>query len=269
MDNPFPAVRTYGVSVGFHPYFNLVSRAGMAKRPSPARKATKKRKTAGPRRSKTATAGVKQETARLRREHAEALERQKATGEILAPINTSASDLQSILDMIAKTASRLCEAEYAMIYKLQGGQYHVAASNNTATDFVQYGIRHPLAPGRGSLVGRTALERKTIHLPDCLADPEYEARDYQRAGRYRTSLGVPLQQRGTPLGVIVLMRARVKPFTERQIDLVTTFANQAMIAIENARLLDEVKAKTDDLQETLDYQTATSEVLRIISSSPT
>jgi len=234
----------------------------MAKRQKTAREATKKSKALAPRRSKTtAEARAIKENAKLKRELGEALERQKATGEILAAINRSASDLQPILNMIAGTASRLCDAEYTLIYKLHGEHYHVAASNNTATDFVKYAVQHPLAPGRGSLVGRTALERKTVHLPDCLADPEYEVRDYQQAGRYRTSLGVPLQQGGgTPLGVIVLMRARVKPFTERQIDLVTTFANQAMIAIENARLF-------GDLAESLQQQSATADVLKVISRS--
>src|SRR5262245_32648863 len=243
----------------------------MAKRLQTARKATKKSKASAQGPSKRAAkAGARQENARLKRELSEALERQKATSEILAAINSSASELQPILDMIARTASRLCEAEYALIYKVQGGKYHVAASNNTAADFVKYAVSHPLMPGRGSLVGRTVIERRTVHLPDCLADPEYEVRDYQKASRYRTSLGVPLQQGdSTPLGVIVLMRARVKPFTERQIDLVTTFANQAMIAIENARLFDEVKARTEDLRQSLEYQTATSEVLNIISRSPT
>jgi GAF domain-containing protein len=241
----------------------------MAGRQKAARKATKKSRAPVPRRSKTAKAGAGQEIERLKRELSESLERHKATGEILAAINSATSELQRILDMIARTASRLCEAEYALIYKLQRGKYEVAASNNTAADFVKYAVSHPLMPGRGSLVGRTVLERKTVHLPDCLADPEYEARDYQQAGRYRTSLGVPLQQvGGTPLGVIVLMRARVKPFTERQIDLVTNFANQAMIAIENARLFDEVKARSDDLRQSLEYQTAISSVLDVISRSP-
>src|SRR5262249_32288865 len=104
-------------------------------------------------------------------------------------------------------------------------------------------------------------------LPDCLADPGYEARDYQQSGRYRTSLGVPLQQGGDPLGVIVLMRSRVRPFTDGQIDLVTTFANQAMIAIANARLFDEVEASTEDLRESLQQQTATADVLKVISRS--
>jgi two-component system NtrC family sensor kinase len=262
-----PAIRADWLSLGFHPYFSLVSRAGMAKRQSSARKATKKRKTAAPRRRKTATAGVKQETARLRRELGEALERQKATGEILAAMSGSTSDIQPILDTIVRTASRLCDAEYALIFKLRDGKYHVAASNNAAADFVKYAVRHPIAPGRGSLVGRTALEQKTVHMPDCLADPEYQLQEYQQAGQYRTNLGVPLQQGGAMVGVIVLMRAKVKPFTKRQIEVVETFADQAVIAIENARLFDEVKARTEDLRESLQQQTATADVLKVISRS--
>ncbi len=150
---------------------------------------------------------------------------------------------------------------------MRDGKYHVAASNNAATDFVKYAARHPIAPGRGTLVGRTALEQKTVNMPDCLADPEYEALEYQQAGRYRTNLGIPLQQGGAMVGVIALMRARVKPFTERQIELVTTFADQAVIAIENARLFDEVTARTDDLRELLQQQTATADVLKVISRS--
>ncbi|MBR1283044.1 GAF domain-containing protein [Bradyrhizobium sp. AUGA SZCCT0177] len=231
-----------------------------------ARKAIKKGKASTPRRPSRGV-GAGQETIRLKRELAEALERQKATGDILAAINNAASELQPILDMIVRTASRLCEAEYALIYKFRDGNYHMAASNNTTADFVKYAAQHPLPPSRGSLVGRTALERRTVHIPDCLADPEYQVRDYQQAGRYRTSLGVPLQRAGAPLGVIVLMRALVKPFTDRQIDLVTTFANQAMIAIENARLFDEVTARTEDLRESLRQQTATADVLKVISRS--
>ena len=243
----------------------------MARRPQTARKATKKRKAPTPRkrsaRKRPAGVGAGQETTRLRRELTEALERQKATSEILAAISNSTSGLQPILDTIVRAASRLCEAEFALIYKLRDGRYHLAATNNTATEFIAYAAEHPLAAARGSLVGRTALEQKTIHLPDCLADPEYVALDYQRAGKYRTSLGVPLRQNGVPIGVIALMRAVVKPFTDRQIELVTTFANQAMIAIENARLFDEVNRRTDDLQELLQQQTATADVLKVISRS--
>jgi two-component system, NtrC family, sensor kinase len=239
----------------------------MAKRQAKARKAGKKRKTTTARARLEADVEVRKENARLRRELTEALGRQKATSAILAVISSSTTELQPILDTIVRTASRMCDAEFALIYKLQDGKYHLAATNNTAEDFVNYASEHPLVPGRGSLIGRTTLEQKPIHLPDCLADPEYEALEYQRAGKYRTSLGVPLQQGSAPVGVIALMRARVKPFTDRQIELVTTFANQAVIAIENARLFGEVKARTDDLDESLQQQTATADVLKVISRS--
>jgi GAF domain-containing protein len=213
-------------------------------------------------------AGIGQDAARLERELAEALERQKATGEILAAISNSASELQPILDSIVGVASSLCGAEYALIYRLNGGQYHLAAANRASTAFVQYAAAHPLAPGRNTLVGRTALERKTVHLPDCLADPEYKAFEYQRVGQYRTMLGIPLQQGDAAIGVIALFRSAVKPFSEKQIDLVATFANQAVIAIENARLFDELQTKTRDLEQSLQQQTATADVLQVINSSP-
>ena len=249
------------------PYLELWG-SEMAKRQQMARKPVKKRQTSTARQRASAGVDVKKENNRLKRELAEALERQKATGEILATISNSTTDLQLILDTIVRAAGRLCDAEFSLIYKLQDGQYHMAVTNNTARAFIEYAAAHPLAPGRGTLIGRTALEQKTIHLPDCLADPEYVALEYQRVGNYRTVLGVPLRQGGAPVGVIALMRTVVKPFTERQIELVTTFADQAVIAIENARLFDEVKARTRDLAESLEQQTATSEVLQAISSTP-
>ena len=239
----------------------------MAKRQETARRATKKSRAPAPRRSKTAKAGANQETTGLKRELSEALERQKATGEILAAISGSKSELQPILDMIVRTAGLLCQAEFSMIFKLRDGKYHSAATNNASSDFVKYSSDHPISPGRDTLIGRTALEQRTVHLPDCLADPEYEGLEYQRVGKYRTMLGVPLQQNGATIGVIGLMRTRVEPFTDRQIELVTTFANQAGIAIENARLFDEVRARTEDLQEALQQQTATADVLKVISRS--
>jgi GAF domain-containing protein len=228
----------------------------------------RKRATAHKRASAAADANPKNTIATLRRELTQALERQKATSDILNVINRSAFELQPVLDTIVQTASRLCDAEYALIYKREGDEYHVAATTNTAPDFVSYASSHPIRPGRGTLIGRTALEQKTVHLPDCLADPEYAAIEYQSKGRYRTTLGVPLQRGGAPVGVIALMRSVVKPFTEKQIELVSTFADQAVIAIENVRLFDEVQEGKEELQESLEYQTAISDVLNVISRSP-
>jgi GAF domain-containing protein len=209
------------------------------------------------------------ENTRLLKELRESLQQQTATADVLKVISRSAFDLQPILDTIVQTASRLCDAEFAQIYKLQDDKYHLAATNNAATDFVRYSADHPLSPGRGSLVGRTALDRKTVHLPDCLADPEYKALEYQSMGQYRSILGVPLLREGVPIGVIALMRAVVLPFTDKQIELVSTFADQAVIAIENVRLFDEVQAKTHDLSEALIYQTGSADILSVIASSPT
>jgi len=210
------------------------------------------------------------ENTRLLHELRESLQQQTATADVLKVISRSAFDLQPVFDTIVQTASRLCDAQYAIIYKLKDDdKYHVAANNAADPVFLKYAIVHPLVPGRGSLVGRTALERKTIHMPDCLADPEYVALEYQNMGHYRSMLGVPLLRNSVPIGVIVLMRAVVLPFTDKQIELVTTFADQAVIAIENARLFDEVQAKTRDLTEALTYQTGSGNILRVIASSPT
>ena len=127
---------------------------------------------------------------------------------------------------------------------------------------------NPIKCDRGTLVGRAALERRTVHIPDCLADPEYTGSEYARIGKHRSLLGVPLLRDGVAVGVIGLLRSAVRPYTDKQIELVTTFADQAMIAIENVRLFDEVQARTRDLSEALEQQTATSEVLKVISSSP-
>jgi GAF domain-containing protein len=201
------------------------------------------------------------------RDLSESLQQQTATADVLKIISRSAFDLKPVFGTIVQTASRLCEAEFALIYELHGDRYKIVAANNAAEAFVRHAADNPLPPGRGSLVGRTALERKPVHIPDCLADPEYLSMDYQAVGQYRTMLGVPLLRAGQPIGIIGMLRTAVRPFTEKQIELVTTFADQAVIAIENARLFEEVQARTRDLQESLQQQTATAEVLKAISRS--
>jgi signal transduction histidine kinase len=197
----------------------------------------------------------------------ESLQQQIATADVLKVISQSTSDLQPVLDTIVETAARLCEAEFAVIFRLRDGKYHYAAANNAEDTFVKHAAQNPVAADRGSLIGRTALEQTTVHLPDCLTDPEYTYLDYQKLGEYRSMLGVPLLREGTPIGVIGLMRTVVMPFTEKQIELVTTFADQAVIAIENVRLFDEVQKRTDDLSESLQQQIATADVLKVISRS--
>ena len=161
-----------------------------------------------------------------------------ATSDVLNAIRRSTFQLQPVLDTIVQTASRLCDAEFALIFMLREDQYHVVAANKASDAFVKHASEHPIPPGRDFLVGRTALERKTIHLPDCLADPEYTLLDYQALGNYRSMLGVPLLRENVPIGVIALVRTIVMPFTDKQIDLVKTFADEAVIAIENVRLFE-------------------------------
>src|SRR5262249_25758241 len=183
------------------------------------------------------------------REVQESLDYQTAISDVLNVISRSPNELQPVIDAILQTAARLCEAEHALFFKLQDGKYHLVGSNNVGAHYVEYLFEHPIRPGRGSLVGRTAVERKTVHLPDCLGDPEYDFLESQQVGGYRTMLGVPLLSDGVVIAVISLQRNYVKPFTDRQIELITTFADQALIAIENVRLFDEVQARTQDLTE--------------------
>jgi two-component system NtrC family sensor kinase len=208
------------------------------------------------------------ENTRLLNELRESLDYQTAISDVLNVISRSPSQLQPVLDAIVETASRLCQAEYALIFRLKDGAYHLAAANNANAAFVKHAAGHPIPPGRESLVGRTAIERTTVHLPDCLADPEYARLDYQKIGGHRTMLGIPLLRDGVAIAVIDLLRNIVKPFTDRQIELVTTFADQALIAIENVRLFEAEQERTRELSEALEQQTATSEVLGVISSSP-
>src|SRR5262245_44275100 len=166
----------------------------------------------------------------------------------------------------------LCQADKARILRPTGkdASYYVQARTRELSnpEYDEHLRSLSFAPGRGTVVGRVLLEGKSVHIHDVLADPEYTLSETARRGGYRTSLGVPLLREGSPIGLLLLHRATVRPFTDKEIELAETFADQAVIAIENVRLFDEVQARTRDLTESLEQQTATSEVLKVISSSP-
>jgi two-component system NtrC family sensor kinase len=197
----------------------------------------------------------------------ESLQQQTATADVLKVISRSTFDLRAVLDTLVQSAARLSEANYSFIFRREGDKYHLAASHGFAPEYREWMASQSIEIGRQTLVGRTALEGGTVHIPDVLTDPQYAWGESIKRGRFRTMLGIPLMREGTPIGVIAACRSAVEPFTPKQIELVTTFADQAVIAIENVRLFDEVQARTTDLQESLQQQTATADVLKVISRS--
>jgi len=204
------------------------------------------------------------ENTRLLGELRESLQQQTATADVLKVISSSTFDLETILDTLTASAAKICQADKGAIFEKDGDVYRLAAhfglSGEEEQQAKQYAREQPLEPGRGSLVGRVAMAGRVVHIEDVLADPEYKASVYQRAFGFRSNLGVPLLREGSVIGVFALMRTEVNSFTEREIELVSTFADQAAIAIENTRLLSE-------LRESLQQQTATADVLKVISRS--
>jgi two-component system, NtrC family, sensor kinase len=197
----------------------------------------------------------------------ESLEYQTATSDVLNVISRSPNALQPVLDTIVHAAARLCEADFSVVFRLREGRCHIGASNYAENDFINFAKKNPFIPTRASCSGRALLEGRPIHVLDASTDPEYAMSDYQLVANNRTMLAVPLMRDGIPLGTITLWKTRVEPFTEKQIDLITTFADQALIAIENVRLFEAEQQRTRELTESLEQQTATSKVLDVISRS--
>ncbi len=192
----------------------------------------------------------------------ESLQQQTGTADVLKVISRSAFDLDTVLKSLVVTATRLCDTEHGQIFRREGEIYRYAASVMDLTpEYLEIEKRIEIRAGRGTLVGRVAQENGTVQIVDALEDPDYTEKESARIGGVRTMLGVPMLRDGEPIGAFAIARTEVRPFTQRQIELVTTFADQAVIAIENARLFNETK-------EALERQTATADILKVIASSP-
>ncbi|MGB8175247.1 MAG: GAF domain-containing protein, partial [Pseudolabrys sp.] len=192
------------------------------------------------------------ENTRLLNELRESLQQQTATADVLKVISRSTFDLQTVLQTLVESAARICDADKTIITRQKNGVFYRAEAYGFSPEFMDYVRNIPIQPERGSGFGRALLEGRAVHIPDVKADPEYTLVEGQRLGDYRTVLTVPMLREGVPTGVLSLTRSEVRPFTERQIELATTFADQAAIAIENVRLFESVETRTRELAASLE-----------------
>src|SRR5262249_23781346 len=189
-----------------------------------------------------------------REELSESLRQQTAPAEVLKTISRTVFDLQRVLATLLENAVRICGAKHGMIFRYDGECCRAAAAYDVPPGSLELWERNPIRAGRGTTVGRALLEHRPVQIPDVQADPEYDFPEAQKLQRLRTVLAVPLLREGVPLGTIVLYKTEVAPFTDKQIDLLTTFADQAVIAIENVRLFDEIQDKTRQLAEASEHK---------------
>src|SRR5258705_13012699 len=204
----------------------------------------------------------------LQRSLTEALDQQTATAEILLVISSSPADAQPVFDMIAESAARLCEAQYCFVYRFEDQLLHFVAHHGLTAEVLEINRRaYPAPPSRKSVASRAVLERSVVQIPDVEADPDYALGVMAAAGGYRSAAAVPMLRDGLAIGSIAVTRAKAGLLPDRQIELLKTFADQAVIAIENVQLFTELEAPNKEVNQALDQQTPTSEVLKVICRS--
>src|SRR5579863_7478788 len=182
----------------------------------------------------------------------ESLQQQTATADVLKIISRSSVDLETVLDTLVETVARLCRADQATMFRQRDDKYHLVAARGLSAEGKKFILTHPLTDDRGTTSGRVAADRRPVHIPDVLQDPEYTYREGQKILGHRTMLGIPLLREQTLIGIFTIHRTRVEPFTDKEIELASSFADQAVIAIENARLFDELRERQAELRVTFD-----------------
>ncbi len=247
---------------------SAISRKPAKVRHRKAAKAKRINVSGAARSGKSSVGELQAQASTLSRQLAESQEQQTATSKVLDVISRSAFDLQAVFETVVESSGRLCGADRAQIFRFDGELLRLAASHNATPEWREWVAQHPIRPGRHSASARAALERRTIHIPDVMVDPEYTyGVGFSGFEPFRTILAVPILKGNDLLGVLIIYHLEVRPFTDKQVALVETFADQAAIAIENVRLFEAEQQRTWELTESLEQQTATSRVLDVISRS--